>query len=103
VIADMTNPKSNPLELQATVPDYMIPFVPILQEGEDPFSMFVNLQQKFSWVLPVVMYDNKDNLIAAFEDAIMKPALVKHNELVMKKAEGLKIIHVQDVLKRSDK
>jgi hypothetical protein len=29
VIADITNPRSAPLELQATVPDYMIPFVPI--------------------------------------------------------------------------
>ena len=34
VIADITNPKSSPLELQATVPDYQIPFVPIIQEGE---------------------------------------------------------------------
>jgi hypothetical protein len=33
VIADVTNPKSSPLELQATVPDYQIPFVPIIQEA----------------------------------------------------------------------
>jgi len=31
VIADISNPKSSPLELQATVPDYMVPFVPIIQ------------------------------------------------------------------------
>jgi hypothetical protein len=30
VIADITNPRSNPLELQATVPECMVPFVPIL-------------------------------------------------------------------------
>ena len=36
VIADVTNPKSSPLELQATVPDYQIPFVPIIQEGRKP-------------------------------------------------------------------
>jgi len=29
VIADITNPRSAPLELQATIPEYMIPFVPI--------------------------------------------------------------------------
>jgi hypothetical protein len=34
VIADVTNPKSSPLELQAVVPDYQIPFVPIIQEPE---------------------------------------------------------------------
>ncbi|HSB02367.1 MAG TPA: pentapeptide repeat-containing protein, partial [Anaerolineales bacterium] len=38
VIADVTNPRSSPLELQATIPDYQIPFVPILQEGEKPFA-----------------------------------------------------------------
>jgi len=33
VIVDITNPRSAPLELQATVPDYMVPFAPILQQG----------------------------------------------------------------------
>jgi hypothetical protein len=51
VIADITKPKSAPLELQAAVPDYMIPFVPILQDGEVAFSMFSNLQTKYDWVL----------------------------------------------------
>jgi hypothetical protein len=48
VIVDITNPRSAPLELQATVPDYMVPFVPILQQGdeENPFTMFVDLQNK---------------------------------------------------------
>jgi hypothetical protein len=30
IIADVTNPRSAPLELQAAVPNYMIPFVPII-------------------------------------------------------------------------
>jgi hypothetical protein len=36
VIADITNPKSAPLELQATVPEIMVPFRPIIEEGEKP-------------------------------------------------------------------
>jgi|SRR6516164_1470290 len=40
VIVDIANPRSAPLELQATVPDYLVPFSPILQQGEQPFSMF---------------------------------------------------------------
>src|SRR5690606_4807432 len=51
VITDISNPRSNPLELQATVPDYMVPFVPILQKGEEPFAMFVDLQRKYRWVM----------------------------------------------------
>src|SRR5271169_3462747 len=58
VIADITNPKSAPLELQATVPNYMIPFVPILQDGELAFSMFLNLQTKYRWVLDVLGYNS---------------------------------------------
>jgi hypothetical protein len=45
VIADVTDSRAAPLELQATVPDYMVPFVPILHEGEQPFSMLVDLQK----------------------------------------------------------
>jgi uncharacterized protein YjbI with pentapeptide repeats len=98
VIADMTNPKSNPLELQATVPDYMIPFVPIIQEGENPFSMFVDLQRKYNWVLPVLEYDTKEHLLKTIDDAIITPALEKHIELLAKKAETVKVRNVQEFL-----
>jgi hypothetical protein len=62
VIADITKPKSAPLELQAAVPDYMIPFVPILQDGELAFSMFLNLQTKYHWVLDVLGYNSSETL-----------------------------------------
>ena len=35
VIADITNPKSAPLELQATVPEIMVPFQPIIEAGRE--------------------------------------------------------------------
>src|SRR6202041_4064462 len=38
VIADITNPKSAPLELQATVPEIMVPFQPVIERGEKPFA-----------------------------------------------------------------
>jgi hypothetical protein len=31
VIADLTSPRSVPLELRATIPNFMIPFVPIIE------------------------------------------------------------------------
>jgi len=46
VIADITNPRSVPLELQATVPDYMVPFVTILQRGQPAFGMFDDLPRR---------------------------------------------------------
>jgi uncharacterized protein YjbI with pentapeptide repeats len=64
VIVDITNPRSTPLELQAIVPDYMVPFVPILQEGQEPFAMFVDLQNRYDWVLePVIGYSSAAGLI----------------------------------------
>ncbi len=96
VIADVTNPKSTPLELQAVVPDYMIPFVPIIQKDEKPFAMFVDLQNKYSWVLPVRIYENKDQLINNLEVGIIKPALEKHNELMILKNASLKMVNLSD-------
>jgi len=98
IIADITNPKSSPLELQTTVPNYMIPFVPIIQEGEKPFSMFRDLQGKFDWVLDTLVYDSVPNLMSGMEKAIIKPAQEKHDELMARKAEKLQTRHIKDHL-----
>jgi uncharacterized protein YjbI with pentapeptide repeats len=97
VIADITNPKSSPLELQATVPDYMIPFAPIIQKDEAPFSMFKDLQKKYAWVLDVRAYENKEQLIEHLDEGIIKPALKKHNELIERKNEALKIRGIDEL------
>ena len=87
VIADITNPKSSPLELQATVPDYQIPFVPIIQEGESPFAMMVDLQKKYPWVLPTRSYDSIETLMKALKPGIIDPAVEMRNKLRLVKAQ----------------
>jgi uncharacterized protein YjbI with pentapeptide repeats len=97
IIADITNPKSSPLELQATMPNYMIPFVPIIQEDEEPFAMFRDLQQKYGeWVLEVLEYDSADNLIGVLDKAVVRPALHKSDQLLLKKAEAIRTRHIRD-------
>jgi len=96
VIADITNPKSSPLELQAEVPDYQIPFAPIIQEGEQPFAMMLDLQKKYNWVLDPLSYGSIEALIKALKSAIIDPALEKHNELRLIKAKELKIRSAKD-------
>src|SRR5215471_12531858 len=92
VIVDITNPRSAPLELQANVPDTMVPFVPILQEGQEPFAMFVDLQTKYDWVLkPVISYLTVDRLIEVLEDEIVRPAEAKFDELLLRRTEKLRI------------
>ncbi|ARV59125.1 hypothetical protein BZZ01_11170 [Nostocales cyanobacterium HT-58-2] len=98
IVADITNPKSSPLELQATVPSYMIPFVPILQEGEEPFSMFRDLKNKHDWVLNTLIYDSVENLVKGFKKAIILPALEKSEELMLRKARTLTTRDIGDYL-----
>jgi hypothetical protein len=97
IIADITNPKSSPLELQATMPDYMVPFVPIIHEDEEPFAMFQGLQHKYGeWVLDVLEYDSAANLLEVLDEAVVRPALDKSDQLILKKAEAIRTRHIRD-------
>lgn len=103
VIADVTNPKSSPLELQATVPDYQIPFVPIIQEGENSFAMMVDLQKKYNWVLNTVSYDSQETLMKVLKPLIIDPAMKKRQELRIIKAQEPEIISAKDYLAKGKK
>jgi Pentapeptide repeats (8 copies) len=95
VIADVTNPKSAPLELQATVPEIMVPFFPIIEEGEEPFAMLKDLWIKHrDWVFEPLYYSSLDALMGALDEEIIKPAEVRFDELVVRKAETMKGKHV---------
>jgi hypothetical protein len=97
IIADITHPKSVPLELQATIPNYMIPFVPIIQEGEVPFAMFVDLWKKYrEWVFEPLTYDSIASLVEVFDTAVIEPAKRRREELSVRKAEELITRHVKD-------
>jgi hypothetical protein len=88
VIADVTNPKSTPLELEALVPQIMVPFQPIIEKGDTPFAMLQDLwQQHRDRVLEPIQYSSVEALVASFEKVIIVPAEARFKELVMRKAE----------------
>ncbi len=89
VIADITNPKSAPLELQATIPEIMVPFQPIIEQGDEPFSMLQDLQRKHDWVLKTLRYSSLDRLIDTMDDEIIKPAEAKFKQLLARRAERI--------------
>jgi Pentapeptide repeats (8 copies) len=92
VIVDITNPRSAPLELQAAVPEYMIPFIPIIEVGEEPFAMFKDLWVKHrAWVLDPIAYGSVEELVQGLDKEIIQPALARFDELVVKKAEKLRV------------
>jgi uncharacterized protein YjbI with pentapeptide repeats len=102
IIADITSPKSSPLELQATVPDYQIPFVPIIQAGEEPFSMLNDLIGKYRWVLqPVLKYSSSDNLLQGFKEAIIDRAWKKHQELQKEKTATIQTLSIDDFINKN--
>jgi hypothetical protein len=95
VIADITNPKSAPLELQATVPEMMVPFRPIIEEGEKPFSMLQDLWIKHrEWVFEPIYYSSVDALIASLDEKIIRPAEARFVELLKRKADTMGGEHV---------
>jgi Pentapeptide repeats (8 copies) len=92
VIVDITNPRSAPLELQATVPECMVPFVPILEKGEEPFAMLSDLWIKHrEWVLDPIRYPSLDRLVEVLDAEIVRPAEVRFTELLKRKAETLRV------------
>ncbi len=91
VIADLTSPKSTPLELEATVKHFKIPYIPILDVSVDPrpFAMLVDLQKSFHWVLPLVQYEAKEDLLddQNLKNYLLDPAMRKREELRMAKTD----------------
>ena len=87
IIVDLSKPASIPLELQALVPNCMVPFVSLRNKNEPPFSMFVNLQIKYDWVLPVVAYEREQDVVTHFDAALLRPAMKMRRKLNQRKAK----------------
>jgi uncharacterized protein YjbI with pentapeptide repeats len=79
VIFDLSGP-SVPHELNAIVPHYKIPFVPILEVGNQPYSTYKDISE-YPWVIsPIVEYEDIDSLLEVLEDKIITPAEERHAE-----------------------
>jgi hypothetical protein len=77
------------------MPDYVVPFAPILQKGEKPFAMFVDLKNKYDWVLKrVIVYPSADRLIEVLEDEIVRPAEAKFNKLLAQQTRRLRLDNI---------
>jgi hypothetical protein len=95
VIADVTNPKSAPLELQAPVSEIMVPFRPIIEKGEKPFAMLRDLWMRHrDWFFEPIYYSSVEALIGSLDEKIIRPAETRFAELLARKAERMKGEHV---------
>lgn len=81
IIADITDAKCVPQELQRIVPDLpSVPVQPLLKAGCDEYAMFEHFK-RYPWVLDVHVYENTDSLITSLGDKIINPAETRAREL----------------------
>ena len=81
IIADITEPRSIPQELQSIVPDLAVPIQPLLLKGSTgEYGMFESFK-KYHWVLSIYEYSDLDGLITSLEEKVIKPAETKAKEL----------------------
>jgi uncharacterized protein YjbI with pentapeptide repeats len=88
IIADITHPSSAPQELQAIVPELEVPVQPLLQEGNNEYSMFPDFN-KYSWVFPTYIYKDQASLIAQLKEKIINPAEKRVEEIAIERAKRL--------------
>jgi hypothetical protein len=81
IIADITEAKSIPQELQAIVPNLpSVPVQPLLLASELEYGMFEHFK-RYPWVLDTYYYDNVKEVLASLEDKVISPAETKAREL----------------------
>ncbi len=81
IIADITEAKSIPQELQAIVPNLpSVPVQPIIHESDRPYGMFEHFK-RYPWVLSVYYYNDQNQLIQSLPGAVIGPAEAKVAEL----------------------
>lgn len=81
VIADITDAKSIPQELQAIVPNLLsVPIQPIILAAQREYAMFEHFR-RYPSVLPLHEYASQDQLIAELPEKVIEPAERKVMEL----------------------
>jgi hypothetical protein len=89
VIADLTDPRSVPQELQRLVPSLpSVPIQPIIQSSASPHSIFPDFAAYLT-VLPLLRYGNAEDLCASIRNGILNPAAVLSAEIAKRRQHYL--------------
>jgi hypothetical protein len=82
IIADITEAKSIPQELQRIVPDLpSAPAQPVLQASAKEYGMFESFT-RYPWVLEIYRYESLEEVIASLTEKVIVPAESKAKELL---------------------
>lgn len=81
IIADITEAKSIPQELQAIVPDLpSVPVQPLLIASDREYAMFEHFK-RYPWVLKLYRYKSNDELLRSLTKKVIAPAEAKIKEI----------------------
>ena len=95
IIADLTNAKSLPQELERVIPHLpSVPIQPIVQGGAKEYALFEHYKQ-YSWVLPTYRYRDTSSLLLSIEEKIIKPIEWKASGKGKTKEERIKELEKQ--------
>jgi uncharacterized protein YjbI with pentapeptide repeats len=81
VIADITDAKSIPQELQRIVPSLpSLPVQPLLLSSQYEYAMFNDFRD-YPWVLSLHQYDSVEDLLASLAEKVIAPPTAKAKEI----------------------
>jgi len=81
IIADITDAKSIPQELQRIVPDLpSVPVQPLLHTSATEYAMFEHFN-RYPWVLEEFKYDDVNDVLNSLKTKVIDPAEAKAEEL----------------------
>lgn len=77
IIADITDPRAVPVELERITPGLpSIPVAILIQRSSDEYALFDHIR-RYSWVLEPYRYEDQAQLIASIGEKIIAPAEMK--------------------------
>jgi len=81
IVADLTDPRSIPQELQAIVPNLpSVPIVPLIHTSQTEYGVFEHFT-RYPCVLTIYRYDDQAALIESLPEKVIGPADAKAREL----------------------
>lgn len=87
IIADLTDAKSIPQELQAIIPTLRVPIQPLIHNSQKKYALFASFR-KYPWVLETYSYATIDKLVSTLRERVITPAEHKVKEIDQRKNDG---------------